>query len=294
MKKLFLLAAALVVTGAAGLFFTAPKTTDPADIAGLTPDIAAGEQVFWAAGCASCHSPKDATGAERLLLSGGRAFASDFGTFYAPNISPHPEQGIGSWQAIDLVNAMRHGSSPKGQHYFPVFPYGTYGRAELQDIVSLYAFLKTLPPVPVGNRPHDVGFPFNIRLALGGWKMLFTSDDWVMADTDTPELARGRYLVEALGHCGECHTPRNTLGGLDNSRWLTGAKNPNGQGRIPGITPDKLDWISADIVNYFKTGFTPDFDTAGGHMTDVIENLSQLPADDLQAIAAYLKAWPSP
>ena len=282
---------ALAIAGAAGLYLTAPKTTDPAAIAELTGDAVAGEQVFLAGGCASCHSAPDASGDARLKLAGGRAFASDFGTFYAPNISPDPANGIGDWAAIDLVNAMRHGTSPGGSHYFPVFPYGTYGRAELQDIVSLYAYLMTLPPIPDENRPHDVGFPFNIRASLGGWKMLFTSDDWI-TDAPTPELERGRYLVEALGHCGECHTPRNALGGPDNSRWLAGAKNPNGQGRIPDITPVKLDWIASDIVSYFTTGFTPEFDTAGGHMTDVIENLSGLPGEDLQAIAAYLKALP--
>jgi mono/diheme cytochrome c family protein len=118
------------------------------------------------------------------------------------------------------------------------------------------------------------------------------SDDWVVADAANPELERGRYLVEALGHCGECHTPRNILGGLDKSRWLTGAKNPNGEGRIPDITPTKLSWSASDIAYYFETGFKPDFDTAGGHMVEVVENLAGLPTEDRQAIAAYLKALP--
>ena len=280
------------MVGAAGLYITAPKTTDLSAIAGLEPDVVAGEQVFLAGGCASCHSTKDAKGDAKLVLTGGRAFFSDFGTFFAPNISPDPVDGIGTWQPIDLVNAMRHGSSPDGEHYYPVFPYGSYSRASLQDMVSLYSYLMTLPPDQTPSRDHDVGFPFNIRLSLGGWKTLFLSDDWVIEDLQSPELERGRYLVEALGHCGECHTPRNVLGGLDNSRWLAGAKNPNGEGRIPDITPAKLSWSANDVAFYFESGFKPDFDTAGGHMVEVVENLAGLTPEDRQAIAAYLKALP--
>lgn len=293
MKRLILILVALVIAGAAGLIITAPKRLDADALAGLEPDINAGALVFLAAGCASCHSAPQATGDARFLLTGGRAFPSDFGTFYAPNISSDPNTGIGSWSALDLANAMRFGTSPDGQHYFPVFPYGTYSRTSLQDIVSLYAYLRTLPPDQTTNKPHDVGFPFNIRASLGGWKIFFFSNSWVLKDAPTPQLERGRYLVEALGHCTECHTARNALGGLKISKWLGGAPNPTGKGTVPNITPAKLDWSDADLVNYFKTGFTPDFDTAGGLMVEVIENLSGLPDSDLQAIVAYLRAIPA-
>ncbi len=293
MKRLLFLLVALAIAGAAGLFVTAPERLDGDALAGFEPDVAAGELVFLAAGCASCHSAPETTGNARLILTGGQVFPSDFGTFFAPNISPDPVAGIGGWSALDLANAMRFGTSPEGQHYFPVFPYGTYSRASLQDIVSLYAYLQTLPPDQTANKPHDVGFPFNIRASLGGWKVLFFSDDWVLTDAPTPELERGRYLVEALGHCSECHTARNALGGLKTSTWLGGAPNPTGTGTVPNITPAKLDWSDADLVNYFKTGFTPDFDTAGGLMVEVIENLSGLPDSDLQAIVAYLRAIPA-
>jgi mono/diheme cytochrome c family protein len=106
-------------------------------------------------------------------------------------------------------------------------------------------------------------------------------------------LERGRYLVEALGHCGECHTPRNAFGGLIKSRWLAGAPNPSGRGTIPNITPAKLDWSDGDLKTYFTSGFKPDFDTVGGHMADVIENLKLMPETDLQAIIAYLRAVPA-
>jgi len=292
-RKLIWLLAALALAGAAGLFITAPKRLDPTALAGLVPDVAQGEQVFIAAGCASCHAAPDATRATRMILAGGVAFPSEFGTFYAPNISPDPIAGIGGWSALDLANAMRFGTSPTRQHYFPVFPYGSYGRVTLPDIVSLHAYLQTLPPTSQPNRPHDVGFPFNIRTSLGGWKLLFQKTDWVMQAAETPELERGRYLVEALGHCAQCHTPRNALGGLKTAAWLGGAPNPTGRGTIPNITPAKLDWSDSDLLNYFKTGFTPDFDTVGGLMAEVVENLAVMPEADLRAIIAYLRAIPA-
>ena len=278
-----------------GVFWivTKPQTTDPSALAGITPDLARGQAVFIAGGCASCHSAEGATDEARLELTGGQAFPSDFGTFYAPNISPDPETGIGGWTALDLVNAMKHGTSPQGANYYPAFPYATYTHATLEDIVSLHEYLMTLPAERWVNRPHDMMFPFNIRFSLGGWKYLFLRDDWVIGDAPTPELERGRYLVEALGHCGECHTPRNKLGGMDRTRWLAGAPNPSGKGSIPNITPAKLNWSENDLMTYFTSGFTPDFDTVGGHMTEVVENLKQMPESDLLAIIAYLKAVPA-
>lgn len=287
----------LAIAGFTGIvvfwLVTIPKSTNPDVLAGLTGDPVVGEEVFNAAGCASCHAAPNAEGDARLELVGGQAFVSDFGTFYAPNISPDPEAGIGDWSTIDLVDALHNGTSPEREHLYPAFPYTTYARMTLGDIVSLDAYLNTLPPVSTPSKPHDVGFPFNIRRTLGGWKMLFMNSDWVMQDVDTPQLERGRYLVEALGHCGECHTPRNFLGGLQTSQWLAGAPNPSGKGTIPNITPGGLDWSEADLMSYFTTGFTPEFDTAGGEMVEVIQNLSKLPPEDLNAIIAYMKAVPA-
>ena len=291
-RRLFWSLAVLALAGTAGLYATAPKRLDADALAGLVPDLVAGAQVFLAGGCGSCHAAPNATRDTRLNLTGGQAFVSDFGTFYAPNISPDTRAGIGDWSALDLANAMLHGTSPGGQHYYPAFPYGSYGRVSLQDIVSLHAYLMGLPAMPNESRAHDVNFPFNIRAILGGWKLLFKSTDWVLTVAETPELERGRYLVEALGHCAECHTPRNILGGLQTSRWLAGAPNPTGKGRVPNITPAKLKWSDADILYYFTTGFTPDFDTVGGLMVEVVENLAQMPRDDLIAIIAYLRAIP--
>ena len=123
-------------------------------------------------------------------------------------------------------------------------------------------------------------------------EIAFFSDDYVLHNPENPQIERGRYLVEALGHCGECHTPRGILGQLDKSRWLQGAPNPSGAGQIPGIDPGQLDWIEDDIAYYLETGFTPDFDSAGGKMAEVIENTAKLSAEDRSAIAAYLKTVP--
>ena len=294
MRKLLRLLLVLIVIGAAlGWWLTRPRTLDPEALAGLSPDAARGEEVFYAGGCASCHAAPGAGEEEMLVLAGGRALGSDFGTFYAPNISSSVEAGIGGWSALDLANAMQRGVSPEGQHYYPAFPYTTYIRAEPQDIADLHAFMQTLPASETPSRAHDVGFPFNIRRALGGWKLLFLNQDWVLEDVGDPQIERGRYLVEALGHCGECHTPRNAIGGPELSRWLGGAPNPAGDGRIPNITSGGLDWSAADIAEYLSSGLTPDFDVAGGEMADVVTNMSHLPRQDLEAIGAYVKAVPA-
>jgi mono/diheme cytochrome c family protein len=227
-------------------------------------------------------------------LPGGQLFKTDFGTFVAPNISPDIETGIGSWSDLQIASAVLYGTSPDGAHYYPAFPYASYGRATAQDITDLIAHLRTLPAVSRENAPHDVGFPFNIRASLGGWKMLFTPADWTVQDDLTTAETRGRYLVEALGHCAECHTPRNVLGGLSRGKWLEGAPNPSGDGRIPGLTATQLDWSDSDVVAFLTSGFTPDFDTVGGSMVEVVENLAQLPRTDVEAIVAYLRRVPGP
>lgn len=271
-----------------GLWLTAPSRVDAARFEALTGDPARGETVFTAAGCASCHHAPDSE--DKLVLAGGQAFPSDFGTFYAPNISPS-EAGIGGWSIVDLANAVTRGVSPEGEHLYPAFPYTSYTKMEDQDVADLHAYIMSLEPSDTASKPHDVGFPFNIRRSLGGWKLLFFSDDYVMPAGDNE---RGRYLAETLAHCGECHTPRNALGGLDKGRWLAGAPNPSGQGTIPALTPDKLTWSVTDVAYYLETGFTPDFDSVGGHMAEVVDNFSKLSAEDRTAVANYIKALPAP
>lgn len=294
MRRIVLGLAGLAVVGAAaGWALTAPDTRHSDAVAGLTGDAMRGEAVFWAAGCASCHMAPGAVGEAQRVLAGGLAFATAFGTFHAPNISTDGGAGIGGWTPGEVAAAVMDGVSPNGAHYYPALPYAAYNKMAPQDMADLTAYLGTLPADATPSKPHEVGFPFNIRRALGGWKLLFAADDWALAQTDSPEVLRGRYIVEALAHCAECHTPRNALGGLDRARWLGGAPNPEGRGTIPNITPGKLDWSEAEIVEYLTSGFTPEYDSVGGSMAHVVENMARLPESDRAAVAAYLKAVPA-
>jgi mono/diheme cytochrome c family protein len=274
-----------------GIFWvlTRPAPLNVEFAAGHVADLEHGALVFNAGGCASCHAAPESQ--DKLTLAGGDAFVSDFGTFYAPNISPGP-QGIGGWGLPQFARAVTRGVSPEGQHYYPAFPYASYLHLTEPDVSDLYAYIQTLPISDSPSKAHDVGFPFNIRRGLGLWKQLFVDDSFVLNGDLSPEVTRGRYLVEALGHCAECHTPRNALGGLQRDQWLTGAPNPSGKGRIPNITPSALEWSQADLIYYFESGFTPDYDSVGGSMASVVDNLSKLPQSDRAAIAAYLKALP--
>ncbi len=272
---------------------TAPAPLDPNFGQAQVPDVAAGQLVFTAAGCVSCHAAPGAKGDAKLVLAGGLPFASDFGTFYAPNISSDPDNGIGAWSLTDFARAVTKGVSPDNQHYYPAFPYTAYAHLDQQDVINLYAYMQTIPASDVPSKAHDVSFPFNIRRGLGLWKQMFAPDEYVLTGDVSDRVARGRYLVEGLAHCGECHTPRNGLGGLQRDAWLSGAPNPSGKGEIPNITSAKLEWSEGDLVEYFTSGFTPDYDSAGGEMAEVISNLAQLPEADRAAIAAYLKAVPA-
>lgn len=288
----------LILAGAGVLWWlTKPSPWNEAHWQGLgQPDIANGEQVFWAGGCTGCHAAPGAEDDQRLVLAGGRPLKSPFGTFYAPNISPDETAGIGGWTLAEFGGAMTRGVGKDGEHLYPSFPYGSYARMTAKDINDLWGFLQTLPKSADVAPPHDLLFPYSIRLALGGWKLLYLTDDpRVALDTADPKLTRGQYLVEGPGHCGECHTPRNALGGFEPGRWLAGAPNPEGEGRIPDITPGSKSiggWSESDIASYLETGFTPDFDTVGGSMVEVQKNMAKLSAADREAIAAYLKALP--
>jgi mono/diheme cytochrome c family protein len=286
------------MTGGVVWFLTKPEPWPAGHWESLgEPDLANGEQVFWAGGCTGCHAVPKSEGDARLVLAGGMPLKSPFGTFHVPNISPDETAGIGSWTLADFGNAMTRGVGRNGEHLYPSFPYGSYARLPQKDINDLWGFMKTLPKSANIAPPHELPFPYDIRVVLGGWKLLFFTDKpRATVDTGNPKLARGQYLVEGPGHCGECHTPRNALGGFETDRWLAGAPNPEGQGRIPNITPGSKSigaWSESDIVNYLETGFTPDFDSVGGSMVEVQKNMARLPAGDREAIAAYLKAVPA-
>ncbi|MGE7371375.1 c-type cytochrome [Neorhizobium sp. NPDC001467] len=287
---------AAVVAGGAYIL-TVPDPQPEGHWADLgSPDLAHGEQVFWAGGCAGCHAAAGAEGDALKIMSGGRALPSDFGTFHIPNISPDPQAGIGSWTLAQFGNAMTRGVGPNGEHLYPSFPYGSYARLSRTDVNDLFGYLKTLPKSGNVAPAHELPFPFNIRLAIGGWKWLYFNDAPRVTLVDaSDQVKRGQYLVEGPGHCGECHTPRDALGGFKAGDWLAGGPNPEGDGRIPGInsTSEGIStWSTDEIATYLETGFTPNFDSVGGSMVEVQKNLSHLPRSDLEAIAAYLQAVP--
>ncbi len=288
MRKFVLIAALLAIVAGAMLWITsAPRPMDAATLEEFEGDTERGEKIFFAAGCGSCHMATERD-ADPLVLTGGREFVSDFGVFIAPNISPDPEHGIGTWSQAEFMNAVMRGISPQGAHYYPAFPYTSYIRAEPQDVADLYAYIRTLPADATPSQPHRIGFPFNIRRSVGLWKLLYLREDWVITGDLTAEEARGRYLAEALSHCAECHTPRNALGALDTARWHKGAANPSGTGRIPAIAGDDFGWTEFDVSAYLETGLTPGFDVVGGSMAQVVRNLQQLDKADLDSLAAYV------
>ena len=291
--------AALLLLAFGALAFwalTIPWRLPDTAIASAPGDPSRGARLFWAGGCASCHAPAAARGDDRLKLPGGAPLKTPFGSFYAPNISPHSD-GIGSWTLTDFANAMQKGVSPEGRHYYPAFPWTSYARMTATDIADLFAFLQSLPPV-AGKAPQtSLAFPYNIRRGLGLWKLAFapgTSPVITLPANAPAAVKTGQYLVEGPGHCGECHTPRTLsgLGSLDTKNWLTGAAAAEGDGKVPAINPGALKWSAADIAYYLESGFTPDYDSVGGSMASVQRNMAELPAEDRAAIAAYLKALP--
>lgn len=282
---------AIIAAFAVFWFVTIPAVVPASALPSYTPNLANGEVVFNAGGCSSCHAVK---GEPRTMLGGGLALPSPYGTFYVPNISPHPTNGIGKWSEADFVTAMMKGTSPDGAHLYPSFPYTSYQHARVNDVRDLFAYLKTLPPLSGRVRPHDLKFPFNIRRLLGGWKFLFLDGKPFVPDPkQSAQWNRGAYLVNSFGHCAECHSPRNFLGAIVASQRFAGGPNPEGEGWVPNITQKGLkDWSEADIAILLKSGDLPDGDSVGGSMVPVVKNTSQLSDEDRAAMATYLKSLP--
>jgi mono/diheme cytochrome c family protein len=291
---LIILLAAILI--AAFWFVTVPETVPASALAPRNPDLANGRLMLFAGGCATCHATPDQD--DRTRLGGGLAIKTVFGTFYAPNISPDPHNGIGGWSEADFVTALTKGTSPEGRHYFPVFPYGSYQNMALADVRDLFAYLKTLPAVDARSREHAVSFPFNIRRLVGGWKFLFLASEHYRPDpAQPPAMQRGAYLVNGPGHCAQCHSPRNALGGIIASQRFAGGPDQDLKGEdawVPNITQKGLaDWSEKDIAYMLETGDTPDGDSVGGSMAQVVKNTAQLKPEDRAAIAAYVKSLPA-
>lgn len=258
---------------------------------GAAGDAKRGEYLAAAGGCVGCHTEnrKDA-----VPFAGGRALPTPFGTFYGPNLTPHPQAGLGRWTEADFVRAMRQGVRPDGAHYYPAFPYTSFARISDPDLADLWAYLRSLPPDPRPSKAHELRWPFRWRYPLVAWKWLyFDAGPPAGSGTRTGAVARGAYLAEALGHCGECHTPRNFLGGPRRDRQLAGGKGPEGKD-LPNLTPTGLKkWSDAELDEFLVTGITPDMDSANATMAEVIRNsTSRLTPGDRAALIAYLRALP--
>jgi mono/diheme cytochrome c family protein len=272
----------------AGLFFLWLASTCLAQ-----GDARRGEYLAKAGGCVGCHTVEPSEGSKEkpVAFAGGRALKTPFGTFYGPNITPHPEAGIGRWSEADFMRAMREGRRPDGASYFPAFPYPSFTLISDPDLRDLWAYFRTLPQSDRRSEPHELGFLYRWRFLVSPWKWMFFTPGALVADpAKSAQVNRGAYLVQALGHCGECHTPRNFLGGASKARFLAGAKDV-----APNLTPARLkSWSDADLRNFLTTGLTADGDVPAKEMGEVIANTtSQLSAEDLNAMIAFLRSVPA-
>ena len=293
-------AVALVIGLGAFWILTLPAVVPASALAAYTPNLDNGRTIFNVGGCSSCHAvpDRDSDKLDRTRLGGGLALKSPFGTFYVPNISPDPKDGIGNWSEANFVTALWKGTSEHGTNLYPAFPYTSYQLMQLDDVRDLFAYLKTLPPVPGRVRRHDLSFPFNERRLVGGWKLLFLHGGPFAPDpSKSAQWNRGAYLVNGPGHCAECHSPRDVLGGIVDSERFAGGPAPDGSGWVPNITPVGLRrsdevWSENDVASFLGNGMMPSGDFAGSTMADVIRNTSLLGADDRAAMAAYIVTLP--
>ncbi len=277
-----------------GLVLAASVLAVPPSARADNAQLAKGELLFNVGGCTNCHTAK---GGE--LLAGGNPIKTPFGTFYPPNITPDPETGIGGWSLADFTAAMRDGRAPHRGPLYPAFPYTSYTLMSDADIAALKAYLDTVKPVQKASQADELHFPYNIRWGLYLWQALFFRPERFVPDASQSEQwNRGAYLVNGPGHCQQCHTPRNWLGALDESKAFAGADlGKEFGGKVPDITSDPKKgiggWTEDDIVSLLTLGIKPNGDFVGGEMSNVVDNQTgKLPKDDVQAIAVYLKSIP--
>ena len=235
--------------------------------------------------CNNCHTVR--TGKN---FAGGLPVPTPFGTIYSSNITPDPETGIGRWSEAAFQRAMRLGVDREGRHLYPTFPYDHFTHVSDDDDRALYAYLMTRAPVRATARENQLSFPFNQRVVVAGWKLLFLRRGTYQADpAKSAEWNRGAYLVEGLAHCGACHTPRNALGAEKATAAFAGGDVDNWKAyAINTQSPSPVPWDTAALYAYLHRGWHPDHGTARGPMAEVVSNLSQAPASDVRAIAIYM------
>jgi mono/diheme cytochrome c family protein len=276
-----------LLLGAMSLPATAAAQAPPA------AEIARGKYVFGATGGCGCHTvPKGPVNA------GGRKYEGPYGTVYSTNITPDKETGIGGWTDEQIITAIRLGRRPNGERLVPVHPYTVFNGMAEEDVKTVVAFLRTVPPVKRANLPKKT-LPMFESVLLPAWLAAFAPRETPPTAVPTSGTARGEYLVRAVAHCGECHTPRTMTMATDNSRFLAGTPKGPEDSEIPNITPDPttgLTWSEEEIADYLGTGNKPDGDVAGGLMGEVIEGTlagyKDMTKADRLAIARYLKTLP--
>jgi mono/diheme cytochrome c family protein len=265
----------------------------------VTPDeVSRGKYVFGAAGGCGCHTdPKN----KKALNVGGRRYDGPFGTVYSTNITPDKKTGIGTWTDAEIVTAIRLGRRPNGERLIPVHPFTVFNGMAEEDLKALVAFLRTVPPVNRANQPKRISVPLFESVFLPAWLAAFAPRETPPPASPKTGLARGEYLVRAVGHCGECHTPRTVTQATDNGRFLSGNQKGPENSEVPNITPDPETgigkWSEEEIADYLETGNKPDGDVVGGLMGEVIEGTAagykDLTKEDRLAIARYLKSIPA-
>jgi mono/diheme cytochrome c family protein len=274
---------------ATGIFFwlTEPAPIPATSLPQHAASAANGQLIYHIGGCISCHK-----GADANVPSGGEPFKTPIGIFYPPNLTPDAETGLGQWTAAQFVNAVQLGISPKGQHYIPAFPYASYHRMRMQDVLDLLAYLQTLPAVASPHKSPDVPVEWLLRRATGIWKLFALTPPIADDPTQSANWNRGHYLVTGPGHCGECHTPRNFMMVSDDARALAGAPHPEGKGRVPSLRDligrGKYESVD-DLTDALSLGVLGGYDRlSSGGMAEVQANIAQLPETDIRAIAEYL------
>jgi mono/diheme cytochrome c family protein len=275
----------LLMLAMAALNFPLPPA--PA-VAAYQGDAKRGAYLARLSGCIACHSSK--AGAP---WAGGNPLVSKFGTFYAPNVTSHPQYGIGRWTFEQFVRAVRQGISPGGKPYYPSFPYEFYASLTDRDMADLWAAMQAIPPSAQASRRHEIGFPFSVRDGLRIWRPLFERADLTARRPDRTESWNvGQYLVMGPAHCAACHMPRNLAGGLDEGAGLAGDPRMLDGGKSPALSPEALKargWTRQNLVAALRTGVLPNGDAFGGSMTEVVhESTAFLLNSHLEAMADYL------